>query len=351
MKNLFDYATKELSQDAFLRWFFENYEDEQIGPIVVDFINAFTQGQSNNRNQFNLKFGDITKLVSYSQVNDIDISIDFWCEKLFDGHRTIVIEDKTDSEEHNQLVKYNSAISNWKYGNKSPDECVYKIFYKTHLIEEKEHKRVEDAGWTPFGIDEIYNFFNRYLNKTTSDVLNDYIEHIIGIHSCYKTVSKEKANTWNSINWETFFHKFMESHKEIEHNFTSYRGIYSSMLLYLNIKNGKYLTYVAFEIQIRSSLIPYLHPGFHVGDKQEWSIGAFENEPYYEECKKELIELRSFVEKCNSSIIKRGNSARSFGKIEETIKTDKEADELMVELDKWVIEFKRIIDLYNEDNK
>ena len=25
MKNLFDYATKELSQDAFLRWLFENY--------------------------------------------------------------------------------------------------------------------------------------------------------------------------------------------------------------------------------------------------------------------------------------------------------------------------------------
>ena len=26
-KNLFDFATKELSQDAFLRWFFENYEN------------------------------------------------------------------------------------------------------------------------------------------------------------------------------------------------------------------------------------------------------------------------------------------------------------------------------------
>ena len=38
--NLFDYATKELSQDAFLRWFFENYDDPHIGPVVVDFINA-----------------------------------------------------------------------------------------------------------------------------------------------------------------------------------------------------------------------------------------------------------------------------------------------------------------------
>ena len=30
MKNLFDYATKELSQDAFLRWLFENYDCELL---------------------------------------------------------------------------------------------------------------------------------------------------------------------------------------------------------------------------------------------------------------------------------------------------------------------------------
>ena len=30
MKNLFDYATKELSQDAFLRWLFENYTPSRV---------------------------------------------------------------------------------------------------------------------------------------------------------------------------------------------------------------------------------------------------------------------------------------------------------------------------------
>ena len=165
MKNLFDFATKELSQDAFLRWFFANYDDEQIGPIVVDFINCFSKGQFDGRKQFNLKYGDITKLVSYAQVNDIDISIDFWCEKLFKGHRTIVIEDKTDSQEHNQLKDYNAAISKWNYGDLSPEECVYKIFYKTHVIGESEKKRVTEAKWTAFGINEINEFFAK--NKTS----------------------------------------------------------------------------------------------------------------------------------------------------------------------------------------
>ena len=35
MENLFDYATKELSQDAFLRWLFESWnEDIECGIIA-----------------------------------------------------------------------------------------------------------------------------------------------------------------------------------------------------------------------------------------------------------------------------------------------------------------------------
>lgn len=36
MKNLFDFATKELSQDAFLRWFVSNYEDSKLENIVIN---------------------------------------------------------------------------------------------------------------------------------------------------------------------------------------------------------------------------------------------------------------------------------------------------------------------------
>lgn len=345
-KNLFDYATKELSQDAFLRWFFENFEDEQIGPIVVDFINYFSNRQCDSRKQFDLKYKDIKDLKTYSQINDIDISIDFWSDR-FDGHRTIVIEDKTDSEEHNQLETYNSAIKNWNYGSMSSDECVYKVFYKTHAIEESELKRVEKAKWTPFGIEDIYSFFIKYLGKTDSDILNDYINHIKCIYECYKTVSPKLAKEWNSINWETFFHKLMENHEGVEHNFTSYRGIYDSMLIYFYIPKNECLTYVAFEIQIRSKLKPYLHPGFHVGEKWEWSASAFEGEEEYEKCTKELEDLRSFVDSFNSSIIKRGNTARAFAKINESIELNCFKDDLIVELEKWICELEKIIDSYN----
>ena len=43
MKNLFDYATKELSQDAFLRWLFENYncEDKDVCDASRELIMNF----------------------------------------------------------------------------------------------------------------------------------------------------------------------------------------------------------------------------------------------------------------------------------------------------------------------
>ena len=45
MKNLFDFATKELSQDAFLRWLFESYDSsdaevkEASRSLLIAFIN------------------------------------------------------------------------------------------------------------------------------------------------------------------------------------------------------------------------------------------------------------------------------------------------------------------------
>ncbi|MCR4917400.1 MAG: hypothetical protein K5912_00455, partial [Alphaproteobacteria bacterium] len=40
-KNLFDYATKELSQDAMLCWLFANYKDSELSGVVVDLLNGF----------------------------------------------------------------------------------------------------------------------------------------------------------------------------------------------------------------------------------------------------------------------------------------------------------------------
>ena len=71
MKNLFDYATKELSQDAFLRWLFENYncENESVNNACRKLFDSFTE------NKFKEK--TITDLTTVAQWKNIDISIWF----------------------------------------------------------------------------------------------------------------------------------------------------------------------------------------------------------------------------------------------------------------------------------
>ncbi|MDE6285063.1 MAG: hypothetical protein K2M17_04890, partial [Bacilli bacterium] len=43
MKNLFDFATKELTQDAFLRWLFENHNDIELSKPVYELLKEFCE--------------------------------------------------------------------------------------------------------------------------------------------------------------------------------------------------------------------------------------------------------------------------------------------------------------------
>ena len=98
MKNLFDYATKELSQDAFLRWLFENgfdenCQNEKLKKVARNLFNEFTN------NEFKDK--EVKELITVAQWKKIDVSVWF---KVDGMEHLIVIEDKTDSKEHNQLT-------------------------------------------------------------------------------------------------------------------------------------------------------------------------------------------------------------------------------------------------------
>lgn len=348
-KNLFDFATKELSQDAFLRWFFENYENPELGPIVVGFINYFSKGQFESREPFHLVYGDIKGLKTYAQRDHIDVSIDFKSDKFF-GQRTLVIEDKTGSEEHNQLDTYNDAIAKWDCDNSlPPNHCVYKIFYKTNEIEGDEWRRIEKAKWTGFDIHKIYDFFEPYLGQTDFDILNDYIRHILKIHESYLGVSPETADKWDHLNWGTFFKVFTEKYSQLINPwFSAYHGLYYSMHFPFSVTGNKCLNSVVLEVQIRSRLKAYLHPQLGPKTKEKWSLNDFKNQDAYEVCKKELDDLRSFVGDYGSSIIKRANTARAFGKISEKIELQNvDANELAAELDKWVSELKNLIHAYN----
>lgn len=201
MENLFNYATKELSQDAFLMWLMANYnceEDNQLKYASRKFICKLFE-----INNVDINENDILNAKVYPQENKIDIYAIIDVQNK--GKYGVFIEDKTSSFEHNQLVKYNKNIENIKNFDKL--DHVLKIFYKSHLIDNEERKRINDAEWKEFVFDNIYNFFIEY-KDVNNIILSQYSKYIEKLY--LDSNNKEKPNDNNINAWESYFRNIIK---------------------------------------------------------------------------------------------------------------------------------------------
>ncbi|MBQ5782245.1 MAG: hypothetical protein IIV99_02525, partial [Oscillospiraceae bacterium] len=207
MKNLFYYATKELSQDAFLRWLFENYncENESVRLACRKLFESFTS----NNGDCKLDFNKIVRLETVAQWKNIDIIVRF----EIDGKDYIIaIEDKTESNEHNQLEIYNKQLLHSDVESSN----IFKIFYKTNIIDLDERQRVENQGWKIYDIYDIVQLFGNIC--ATNEVLMYYIDYLnFIIDSLNRTTTPDK---WNLNAWHSFYndyktHPLIDEYKEI----------------------------------------------------------------------------------------------------------------------------------------
>lgn len=185
LTNIFDFATKELSQDAFLMWVFSNWncKELKIRNISRKFI-EFTTGIPTDEIILGV---DINK-----QWNNIDIRVDLETEKEV---LSLFIEDKTTSEEHNQLKNYNKSID--KIQNRTK-----KLFYKTHPMSKEEIERVKDAEWEIISFDDIKLFWGKYKNSDNL-LISQYASHICNIWKDCHNARKPKDNNVDA--WCSFF--------------------------------------------------------------------------------------------------------------------------------------------------
>ena len=191
MKNIFDFATKELSQDAFLRWLFENFNDDEIGYCSCEVLRTLCDLDKNSV---------ITEVSTQAQWQKIDVSVKFKADKI---NHILFIEDKTFSEVHNQLNNYGEKIL--KYYNQY--KC-HKVFYKTAEITDKDKNEAQTADWKVFDIEEIFNVFKGY-SDTSNIILKQYIQHIELLYTASQNRIKPTSNNgWADwFAWISFFKK------------------------------------------------------------------------------------------------------------------------------------------------
>ena len=147
--NIFKFATKELSQDAFLCWFIswanEKYKEtnEELHDFAIKFINKLV-----GRND--LVFYKVEK-----QVLNIDILLTL--KNKDEEYFVVIIEDKTSTCEHGEQIKrYKDKIS-W-ITNKNN---IYLVYLKTGFTSQQERERLQSTynDLSIYGHEEIHNFF------------------------------------------------------------------------------------------------------------------------------------------------------------------------------------------------
>lgn len=230
-KSLFTYASKELSQDAFLRWLFENYRCDC--PTVREACRRLFEAFTKERN---LNFDDIQDLKTVAQWKRIDVAIWF---RIKGEDYLIAIEDKTASDLHgDQLNHYSKEINKhnawWREHENDPkypyperytkqDGHELRIYYKTDVIREAEKTCIEkEQGWKVFDIFDICDLLGDIVSE--NDVLRDYVSHL---HDLRRSAKREAApREWDLVAWHSFFIDYAEKCTCVETEIGHYQNSY-----------------------------------------------------------------------------------------------------------------------------
>ena len=325
MENLFNYATKELSQDAFLMWLMANYnceEDKELKYASRKFICKLFE-----INNVDINENDILNAKVYPQENKIDIYAIIDVQNK--GKYGVFIEDKTSSFEHNQLVKYNKNIENIKNSDKL--DYVLKIFYKSHLIDNEERKRINDAKWKEFSFDEIYNFFIEY-KDANNIILSQYANYVINLYLSSFNVEKPKDN--NLIAWTSYFENVIKPRIV---------GICDAWI----VENRQYgYTYMCMRpINRGKELMPYLEIRSRDCVNNQFVARILMYDVDYNKHKNGLEEIRNIILEREKNNIFKGNYGEKKNKqVARTIK-----NKYYAETDNQFIDLcKKVINEYNE---
>ncbi len=174
--NIFDVATSELSQDAFLTWLFrwadqeaKSY-NEKLHTCAKEFIKLLINKKINyNKNIENVSAGRQWK------------NIDIWAK--INNEVLIVIEDKTSTFEHSdQLNKYKKFAEDWCKKN---NYQLVLIYFETGLEYGGNTKVIENKDYIKIERSELISFFEKH-SEVKNDIIEDFIERINSLETLFK---------------------------------------------------------------------------------------------------------------------------------------------------------------------
>lgn len=190
--NLYDFATSELSQDAFIAWLLSwshpDHEntDRELHRCGLSLLHAFfeTCGLTPPTR--------IEKVTCRTQQKHVDVRC------LVNDSYVVLVEDKIGTSEHsNQLKRYREAVIKEGYDK----DHIVAIYYKTE--DQSNLKRVSDAGFSHFDRKAMLSVLEKYSGN--NDILTDFRERLSRISAAYQSYLSKPVDEWGVYAWQGFF--------------------------------------------------------------------------------------------------------------------------------------------------
>ena len=189
--NVFTWATKELSQDAFICWLASWSEKslENTDSCLHAVANQFIQ-HCFNLHGLSIEASSISKIEVRKQYYNIDIII------IINDKYAIIIEDKLNTSEHSdQLNRYKRLLMEENYNILIP------IYYKP--FEQSDISIVVKSGYKHFKRRDMISILEDSVKS--SDFAAMYYENLKQIDRALDSYLCLSCDQWKSDSWKGFF--------------------------------------------------------------------------------------------------------------------------------------------------
>ena len=204
--NIFDIATKELNQDAFITWLLQYADSEckQSDELLNNCGKAFVSELI--RKQIPDFSDEIVKVKAGRQWENIDI----WA-KVNDKY-LIIIEDKVFSQRHSdQLVRYKKIAEEWCLNNKfNPPICIY---LKTGNESKGSLIHIINDGFSIFNRIDFINLLVNF-SSIQNNIYIDFLSRLNRMEKSNYEFENKVIGEWNGEDWQGFF-QYLENEIEI----------------------------------------------------------------------------------------------------------------------------------------
>ena len=207
--NLFDFATSELSQDAFICWLISwvNYPiEKELNKCAKSFVallfNLNNPGKEITGDDVEMILGDIKKQYCKTDV--------YFKARINQKTESFIVEDKTDTTHHSdQLKRYLENISK----ETGLNEEIVLIYFKTGYLFGWDYDSIRH-GYKILDYKTINSFLQKY--SINNAIYNDYKKHIEELNDYYANhlSALYKPNGYNLFELDFVQYEFMKKLSE-----------------------------------------------------------------------------------------------------------------------------------------